>query len=208
LPSRSEQTSYPGVDPRKGPRRRGAVLERAILQAALDELTDVGYARLTMDRVAARANTNKTAIYRRWPSRAALAIATYRQLVAAPGDPPDTGDLRSDVLTLLRTGNARIASPQGEILRGLVAGMRDEPDLIREAREQFLQGGLGTWLTILGRAVARGQARPEALTPRIATVAADLLRNEYVFRGVTAIPDSTIVEIVDQIYLPLVQKHP
>ena len=51
-------------------RRRGAALEEAVLRAAIDELLAVGYARLTMDRVAERAGTNKNAIYRRWPSRA------------------------------------------------------------------------------------------------------------------------------------------
>ena len=64
-------------------RRRGAVLEAAILRAAVEELTESGYAGLTMDRVAKRARTNKNAIYRRWPSRAALGITAYRKLVAA-----------------------------------------------------------------------------------------------------------------------------
>lgn len=42
-------------DPRRGPRRRGAALEEAILRAAFDELAEHGYADMTMDRVAARA---------------------------------------------------------------------------------------------------------------------------------------------------------
>jgi len=56
--------------------------------------------------------------------------------------------------------------------------------------------------------VDRGQARPDALTPRIATVALDLLRNEYLVRDVSVIPDSTLTEIIDTIYLPLVRTHP
>lgn len=190
-------------DPRKAPRRRGVVLERAILQAALDELLDVGYSGLTMDRVAARAGTNKSAIYRRWPHRAALAVAAYRQL-AVPDEAPDTGDLRTDVLTMLRAAAARIASPQGEILHVLAAQVGSEPDLLREIRDQLLDTSLTRWLAVLGRAVARGQARAEALSPRIATLAVDLLRNEYLVRGVTTVPDGTLTEIVDTIYLPLV----
>jgi hypothetical protein len=62
------------------------------------------------------------------------------------------------------------------------------------------------WLTILGRAVARGEALLEALHPRVATVAIVLLRNEYVTRGVPTVPDSVIVEIVDEVYLPLVRR--
>src|SRR4051794_29974940 len=60
-------------------RRRGTELEQAILRAAADELTEAGYAGLTMDRVAQRAHTNKNAIYRRWPNRAALGVAAYRR---------------------------------------------------------------------------------------------------------------------------------
>jgi hypothetical protein len=76
--------------------------------------------------------------------------------------------------------------------------------LLRQVRDQLLDASVARWLTVLGRAVARGQARAEALSPRIATLAVDLLRNEYLIRGVADIPDSTITEIIDTIYLPLV----
>ncbi|WP_309139923.1 TetR/AcrR family transcriptional regulator [Nocardia cyriacigeorgica] len=196
--------SDPRTNLRTASRRRGAVLEQAILQAALDELLDVGYAGLTMDRVAVRAGTNKSAIYRRWPHRAELAIAAYRR-VAVTDDLPDTGDLRADALAMLRSAAARIASPHGELLYILATETRTEPDLLREVRDQLLDTSISRWLTVLGRAVARGQARPEALTPRIATLAVDLLRNEYLVRGITVIPDDTLTEIIDTVYLPLVQ---
>src|SRR5262245_16752750 len=83
-------------------RRRGAALEQAVLRAAIDELLAAGYAGLTMDRVAKRAATNKNAIYRRWPSRAALAVAAYRQMAGGDLPLPDTGSLRDDALELLR----------------------------------------------------------------------------------------------------------
>ena len=59
----------------------------------------------------------------------------------------------------------------------------------------------------MARAVARGQAPPTALHPRVATVAIVLLRNEFVVRGVPAAPDRVLVEIVDQVYLPLIRGH-
>lgn len=92
-------------------RRRGAVLEDAILRAAADELTEAGFSRLTMDKVATRAGTNKNAIYRRWPNRLTLAIAAYRRL-ATTVQPPDTGSLRSDVLEWLRRANRYWSSPK------------------------------------------------------------------------------------------------
>lgn len=187
-------------------RRRGAVLEDAILRAAADELAESGYPGLTMDRVAKRAGTNKNAIYRRWPNRAALGIAAYRQLVDDNTEVPDTGELRADVLELLRQANRNLGTPKGDILRGLLASMREEPELLASLHEGMGDWGAELWLGILRRAVERGEARPEALTPRIATVALVLLRNEYVTRGVTSVPDEVIVEIVDDVYLPLVSS--
>ncbi|MCI2418803.1 TetR/AcrR family transcriptional regulator [Saccharopolyspora sp. K220] len=200
------KASKAAAEPDKRSRRRGAELENAILQAAFDEVAEGGYARLTMDGVAQRAGTNKTAIYRRWPNRAALALAAHRQFVAQAATPPDTGELRSDVLALLRGVVARMASSVGgEILRGAMSELHQQPELIRELRE-ILADEPGTMMTILTRAVARGEARPAALTPRVAAVPVVLLRHEYQISGpVLEIPDETVVEIVDQVFLPMVR---
>lgn len=188
-------------------RRRGAVLEEAILRAAADELIEAGYAGLTMDRVARRAGTNKNAIYRRWSNRAALSIAAYRQLIRVEVQLPDTGHLRDDALELLRGGNRQYSSPRGDLLRSLLAGVGDDPELLAQLREGALDAGSAIWLQVLGRAVARGEVRPEALHPRVATVAIVLLRNEFILRGVMTVPDSVLVEIVDEVYLPLVRSR-
>ncbi|HEY3261022.1 MAG TPA: TetR/AcrR family transcriptional regulator [Pseudonocardiaceae bacterium] len=187
-------------------RRRGAALEEAILRAAADELTESGYAGLTMDKVANRAGTNKNAIYRRWPNRLALGIAAYRRL-ATTVQPPDTGSLRGDVLELLRRANRHWSSPLGAILRELMSAAGGASGLLAQLPEQSTDAGAAAWLTILGRAVARGEASPEALHPRVATVAIVLLRNEFVMRGVPTAPDDVLVEIVDEVYLPLVRQR-
>lgn len=189
-----------------GTRRRGTELEQAILRAAADELVASGYRGFAMDAVARRAGTNKNTIYRRWPSRAALGVAAYRELSEAALQPADTGDLRADALDLLRRVNGDATSPRAEILRSLLAGLADDPELLTEMHEQIADGSTGSWLTLLERAVARGQARPGALHPRVATVAITLLRNEYLTRGLSAVPDNTLVEIVDEVFLPLVRQ--
>lgn len=197
-----------GEGERRATRRRGPELDRAILEAAAHELTESGYPGMTMDRVAARAGTSKNVIYRRWPSRAALAVAAYRRLLTAtPQAFPDTGSLRSDALTALRSFNDRMASPRGRLLRGLLTGINDDPDRLREIREQLVSNGAAQWLTILARAVARGEAPSDAVNPRVATAAVDLLRNEYALHGVSSIQDEVIVDIVDRIYLPLVRGY-
>ncbi|RGD58890.1 TetR/AcrR family transcriptional regulator [Kitasatospora xanthocidica] len=185
-------------------RRRGAALEEAILHAAVEELTGAGYAGLTMDKVAARAGTNKNAIYRRWPNRLALGIAAYKQL-AKTAQLPDTGELRGDALELLRQANRHWSSPLGAVLRELLAAAGGATEFLAQLQDQSGDAVAAPWLTVLGRAVARGEAAPEALHPRVATVAMVLLRNEFMARGVPTAPDDVLVEIVDEVYLPLVR---
>lgn len=187
-------------------RRRGEELERAILHAAAEELRESGYAGMTMDRVAARAGTNKNAIYRRWPHRAALGIAAYRHLSNAVMPNPDTGTLRGDALEMLRQANETWSSPHGAVLRGLLAAAADDPALLALMRER---SGADTmdraWLTMLERAVARGEAPPAAVHPRIATTPMMLLRAEYAMHGIPSVPDEVLIEIVDEVLLPLVR---
>jgi AcrR family transcriptional regulator len=187
-------------------RRRGAALEEAILRAAAEELRESGYAGLTMDRVARRAGTNKNAIYRRWPHRAALGIAAYRHLVAAQLPDPDTGTLRGDALEMMRRANETWSSPHGAIVRDLLAAAAADPQLLALLRERSGTTAMDeAWLTMLRRAVARGEAPPEAVDRRVAAAPMTLLRGEYALRGHPAVPDDVLVEIVDEIFLPLVR---
>ncbi|MFF3223330.1 TetR/AcrR family transcriptional regulator [Nocardia suismassiliense] len=195
------------MKPEAGPtRRRGADLEDAILRAAADELIESGYAGLTMGKVATRAGTNKNALYRRWPNRLALGIAAYRQLTTTVR-PPDTGELRGDVLELLRRANRHWSSPLGAILRELMAAAGGAAELLAQLPDQSVDATAPLWLTVLGRAVARGECAPEALHPRVATVAIVLLRNEFVTRGLPTAPDDVLIEIVDEVYLPLIRHR-
>ncbi|MFI7205980.1 TetR/AcrR family transcriptional regulator [Micromonospora aurantiaca (nom. illeg.)] len=187
-------------------RRRGEELEQAILRAAAEELRESGYAGMTMDRVAARAGTNKNAIYRRWPHRAALGVAAYRHLSDAAMPNPDTGTLRGDALEMLRLANETWSSPHGAVLRGLLAAAADDPEMLTLMRER---SGADTmdraWIGMLERAAARGQAPAAAVRHRVATVPMMLLRAEYAMRGVPSVPDEVLVEIVDEVFLPLVR---
>ncbi|WP_103353447.1 TetR/AcrR family transcriptional regulator [Amycolatopsis sp. CA-128772] len=185
-------------------RRRGTELEEAILHAAADELAEAGYPGLTMERVAQRAGTNKNAIYRRWPNRAALGVAAYRRLAADTLEPPDTGNLRDDALALLRAINCGQTSPAARVLRGLLTGVGEEPELREQLHQHAAEGGTKPWLEIVGRAVSRGEVHPGARHPRVATVALVLLRNEFLTRGLTTVDDDVLVEIVDEVYLPLI----
>ncbi|WP_245679123.1 TetR/AcrR family transcriptional regulator [Actinomadura hibisca] len=181
-------------------------MEQAILQAAAEELRESGYAGMTMDKVARRAATNKNTIYRRWPHRAALGVAAYRHLAKTKTPVPDTGTLRGDALELLRQANKTWSSPQGTILRDLLAATSDEPQLLNLLRDLAGDTSMDTaWLTLLSRAVARGEAPPEAVHPRVASLPMTLLRAEYALRGRPEVQDEILTELVDEVFLPLVR---
>ena len=83
-------------------RRRGQQLESALLDAARDELVEVGHANLTMESAAARAYTGIAVLYRRWANKDELVLAAIAHYGHAhPIETPSTGTLRSDLLAVL-----------------------------------------------------------------------------------------------------------
>jgi AcrR family transcriptional regulator len=185
-------------------RRRGSALEAAILQAAWDELTEVGYMALTMEGVAARARTGRAVLYRRWPNRPELVVAAVRHHTeVTPLGVPDTGSLRGDLLALLRHMSVRVGEAAG-IFSFLIADYFHEAGLPPAVlRERAIAGSQGEMSQILERAVARGEIDPARLSPRIRSLAVDLVRHDLIMNQ-QPVPDDDLVEIVDRVFLPLV----
>jgi AcrR family transcriptional regulator len=189
------------VDHRKRPRRRGEVLEEAIMRAALAELAEVGYTGVSMERIASRAHTSKAAIYRRWPDRAHLVADSYMRFVVTDIEIPDTGSLRGDVIALMRQLADLTTSPVILMLYGLLADAGDNGELRAVIKEHVVTLKPRLMGAILEQARARGELhRP--LTPRQMSLPIDLLRNELLQHG-AGVTDRAIAEIVDEIFLPL-----
>lgn len=189
-------------DYRRRPRRRGEELYAAIFDATLAELADVGYARLTMERVAARARASKMSLYKRWPSRRELVIAALRHRDRTPEPPPDTGNLRDDLLAFLRRMAKQLEGMLGEAARGLMTETLIDPDTTAAARAEAFAVRDSAIRDILDRATARGEIRAEAITPQLVSLAPALLDHHFLLHG-APIPDDTVVGIVDNILLPL-----
>ncbi|CCH76470.1 Transcriptional regulator [Nostocoides japonicum T1-X7] len=183
--------------PVRPPRRHGAELERALLQAAREELAAVGYANLTMEGVAARAHTGKQVLYRRWHSRADLVIAAVRAQTGSIADHvPDTGTLRGDVLGVLAWAARRWHDFGPDTIHGVLA---DLPDL--DPRTFVMMEDVMT--TILKRAAARGEIATADLEPRVVTLPSTLIRHEMLLTT-TPVTEQTCIDIVDHVFLPLV----
>lgn len=193
----------------RGTRRRGAALERAIIAAVWAELAAVGYSGLTIEGVAERAHTSRTVLYRRWSTRAQLVVAAMTRSIPEPADLPDTGDLRTDVITLLARLENRFEGLPADAVRGLLFEVLQDPEAV-EIREQVVQPQCTDLVMILlGRAAARGEIDPAMIKPRIASLPKDLIRAEYLTsKGGGRVPEETIAAIVDDVFLPLVRYRP
>jgi AcrR family transcriptional regulator len=188
-------------------RRRGEVLEHALLDAAWDELQAVGYAALTMEAVADRAGTSRAVLYRRWRNRPELVLAAMRRHgPLLSGEIPDTGSLRDDVLAVLRRMSSRLTEVGPETVYGLLGDYLSDAGLFSSSRHQLLGISAEVMQTILKRAADRGEARAGVET-RIATLPTALFRNEL-FLARTPPSEGTLVEIVDDVFLPLVRPRP
>jgi AcrR family transcriptional regulator len=190
------------TDHRTRPRRRGDALNSAIHEATLDELAELGYAKLTIERVALRAGASKASVYRRWPSRMELALDAVQHLAPDPTAIFDTGSLRGDALSFMREMADLLAGPAGEALRGLLGDALADPSRTLELRRHSRGTGHRAMQEIVRRAVDRGEIHSSAITPRRLDVAQAMLREQFLFHG-PPVPDAAIVEIVDEIVLPL-----
>jgi AcrR family transcriptional regulator len=184
-------------------RRRGAELEEALLEAAWTELQQVGYGKLTMEAVADRAGTSRAVLYRRWSGRPELVLAVmrrYRPMLS--GEVPDTGSLRGDVLALLQRMSDRLTELGPDTIYGILGDYFSDSELFSRVQVQVLQGGLGVMATFLARAVERGEITG-SFSDRVARLPTDLFRQEL-FANRTPPSEKVIIEIVDDVFLPLV----
>jgi AcrR family transcriptional regulator len=190
------------TDHRKLPRRRGEALNSAIFQATLDELAEGGYAQLTMERVAERARASKASLYRRWPTRIALVMAAVYHTLPDLVSAPDTGSLREDLLAVLRRSSAALSGPAGEAMRGLLSEVLRDESVARAFRENSQGASRKMMAEIARRAVERGEVDPAAVTPRRLDSGQALIRQYFLFHG-PPIPDRLIVDVVDEVMVPL-----
>ncbi|MEV4564227.1 TetR/AcrR family transcriptional regulator [Nonomuraea sp. NPDC049419] len=192
------------TDHRKQPRRRGEALSAAIFQATLDELSEVGYAGLTMEGVAERARASKASLYRRWPSRIELVMDAVYRVLPSPGSAPDTGNLRDDLVALLTTTSNALSGPAGEAMRGLLGeALRGESPL-GSMRRNTQGRGRRLMEEVVQRAIERGEVDPSDVTPRRIDAGHALLRHHFLFEGLP-FPDGLVVQIVDEVLVPLLK---
>lgn len=158
-------------------RREGGVVEAAIIQATIEELTEVGYARMTIESVARRARAGKMSVYRRWPNRLALAVDAAYAMLEEPDFSDEPSSLRQDLYTWYLGMAKQMDGPIGEAMRGIIAGSLrpEDPTLASLSRGWSVR----ILETILDRARSRGEEIKRDLTPLQKQVPIVLLEHHY-----------------------------
>ena len=114
--------------------RRSEKSRRAILTAALDLVEESGYAKLSIEGIAARAGAGKQTIYRWWPSKGAVLLDALLALSESQEGEvmslPDTGDLEADLKQILRATVEQLNDPRyDQPMRALSTEILRDPAL-------------------------------------------------------------------------------
>lgn len=185
-------TAADGGDPTKPGRRRSSHAHEAIMDATLEILQEVGYSRLTVEGVAARAGVGKTTVYRWWPSKASLVIETLdRYLDLPPLDP--SGDVRADLRALIqRIADTFAGAPLGEVLPALAVDLIRDPDAAEQFR-RMIGPRRAANAAVLYHAAGRGEL-PHDIDPHALL---DILAGTILYR--TLIRSAPTPTLIDQL---------
>lgn len=194
-----------GLQVGHGTRHRGHPLDMsrdvAIREAALDLLSEIGYDRLTMDAVAARAHASKATIYRRWPGKAALVVDALNcskgSIVEA-----DTGSLEGDLAALGHGSCSQESRFNAQIMLGLITALAHDAELRDVFRERIIDPRTQVIRTIFERAVARGEVSTERNLDLLVSLFPALMIQQVLVTG--ELPDTDFASLViNDVILPL-----
>jgi AcrR family transcriptional regulator len=181
---------------------RGHAREQAILDAALDLIGEVGYDRMSMDGLAARAQASKATIYRRWPGKAqVVADAIRRRACQDASSPPDTGSMRGDLLAALVTKCDLMSGEDGPLLIGLLMAARNDAELAALLHAQMRNGSELLLADLFERAVARGELSGAPDLALVGELVPALILQRLIM-GDNLTDDAFVSHVIDDFVLP------
>ncbi|GBG39515.1 TetR/AcrR family transcriptional regulator [Mycobacterium montefiorense] len=164
-------------------RRRGEVLERALYEATLAELAQVGYGGLTMEGIAARAQTGKAALYRRWCSKHDLVHAALVFALPSLPEPRSGRSARETLLTVFTAHRDVLAGKTGFPGLDIIHQLLHEPEMRAIFADAVVSPRLKIIDSILQAAVEAGDIDPATLTPLTARIGPALINQHFLLTG-------------------------
>lgn len=180
--------------------------EQEILRTALTVLGEVGYDRLTMDAVAARAKASKATLYRRWSTKAKLVIDALHATKDHGPFPEDTGSLRGD-LEAAFCGMGGLTDPELVATMGsVITAISRDKEFASEFREHFIAAKVELSRIIWDRAAARGELRPDLDVDLISHAMPGVILHRVFMLG-EIVTEDLVTRVIDQIIIPAATGH-
>ena len=145
------------------PAARNEQSRRAILDASMSMIGEVGYDRISIEAIARQAGVSKQTIYRWWPSKGAVILEAATGILSAAVTLPDTGDIVVDIRTQLTAILELINTTGfGPAYRCLIAAGQSDPDLLRALFDQIIAPNIEDFRARTTLARQRGEIRADA----------------------------------------------
>ncbi|KOX17436.1 TetR family transcriptional regulator [Saccharothrix sp. NRRL B-16348] len=143
------------------PGGRSARVREAVLEAVHAELTEHGYAGMTVENVAERAGVHKTTVYRRWGTVDVL-IADALDHSRETGWPvPDTGTVEGDLIAIATEVADTFADPERRLVPIAIVAAALQSTRALDAKGRFYAARHAEAAQVVTRAVARGELPPQ-----------------------------------------------
>lgn len=141
---------------------RSEEARQAILSAAWDLVEEAGFSRLTMEKIAARAEVSKATVYRWWSNRAAVAMEALLEHVTSAVPFLDSGSAVEDVCEQMRAAVEFFnGGHAGHVIAGLIGDAQHDPDLAASFRSGYLAARRERARAVLQRGIERGELRDD-----------------------------------------------
>ena len=155
--------------PRRG-RRNDPRVDAALISAAIEVLNETGYAAFTTTAVARRAGASTASLYRRWPSKQALAGAVARHIALNELSGIDTGSLEGDARELLVRKQRILDASAGPALLSLMGQAAHDPVLRQILHEEVYLAARERLECLITLAVDRGELSADMSETRISVL--------------------------------------
>jgi AcrR family transcriptional regulator len=177
----------------------------AICEAVFELLGEVGYDRMSMDAVAARARASKATIYRTWPNKPDLVMDAIIHRFGAAPDAPDTGSLRGDLSAQLTMACTVANSPEGDVFTGLMTAATRNAELSQTMHRCMYETKQAAYDTILNRAVGRGEVSGGSNPELLHEIMHSMVLTRKLWQA-GPLDDAYVTRIVDRVLLPVLRQ--
>lgn len=184
-----------------GGRPLDASRDVALRDAALSLLAEIGYDRLTIDSVAARAHASKTTIYRRWSGKAEL-IADALNSLKEVRPVPDTGSLAGDLAVIAEGSASSHNRFDAQLMIGLITAVARDAELRRVVRERLMDPGHSDLRQVFEQAVSRGEIADDRNLDILVSLFPALMIHHLLVSG--EMPEAAFADqVMSDVILPL-----